>query len=124
MTGFQELWIEQCEAALAIRERFGVHKALGYLIGEKLLAFFRTAEVDEEFAAELPAFTAEIRELFDPDEIRTYLDGLRRVGSHGHILDDEAYALARDAGMFREDVVRAAEDVLRMGKIRDTLLPD
>ena len=37
-------------------------------------------------------------------------------------MDDETHAFARAAGMFNEDVVRAAEDVLRMGRIRELLL--
>lgn len=39
-----------------------------------------------------------------------------------HVLDDAAYAVARNAGMFEEDVVRAAEDVIRMERIREMLL--
>ncbi|MGH7354686.1 MAG: hypothetical protein ACRELS_08960 [Candidatus Rokuibacteriota bacterium] len=37
MREVHEIWIEQCEAAWDIREAFGLQKALGYLIGEKLL---------------------------------------------------------------------------------------
>lgn len=122
MTAFHEIWVEQCDAALSIRERFGLPKALGYLVGEKLLAYVRVAEQDTDFVAELPAFAARVREMFTPSELREYLDGVRRVGAHGHILDDESHALARAAGMFDEDVVRAAEDVLRMGRIRELLL--
>jgi hypothetical protein len=39
MREFHKIWIEQCEAARDIREGFGVEKALGYLIGEKLLNY-------------------------------------------------------------------------------------
>jgi hypothetical protein len=34
------------------------------------------------FAAELPRFVEEIRQLFEPTEISAYLDGVRRVGGH------------------------------------------
>ena len=124
MTAFHEIWIEQCEAALAIRERFGLPKALGYLVGEKLLNFVRAAEEDKAFAAELPSFVARVRELFAPHELREYLDSVRRIGAMGHVMDDETHALARAAGMFSENVVRAAEDVQRMGRIRELLLGD
>ena len=40
---FQDVWKEQCEAALGVRDRHGVVSALDYLIGEKLLTFAETA---------------------------------------------------------------------------------
>jgi len=33
-TDFHKVWIEQCAATEAIRERFGLENALDYLIGE------------------------------------------------------------------------------------------
>jgi len=65
MGEFHEIWIEQCEAARDIREAFGLQKALGYLIGEKLLNFLRAADEDPAFAGELPRFVAEIKQIFD-----------------------------------------------------------
>ena len=65
MEEFHEIWIEQCEAARDIREAFGLQKALGYLIGEKLLNFLRAADEDPAFAGELPRFVAEIKQIFD-----------------------------------------------------------
>jgi hypothetical protein len=59
VTGDREsarIWIEQCGAARRIREAYGVDKALGYLIGEKLLTFLEAADRDPAFAAELPQF--------------------------------------------------------------------
>ena len=37
MIEFQKIWIDQCEAALDIKDAFGLEKAIGYLIGEKFL---------------------------------------------------------------------------------------
>jgi hypothetical protein len=37
MTEFHKIWIEQCEAAEGIKERFGAQEAARYLIAEKLL---------------------------------------------------------------------------------------
>ena len=45
---FHKIWIEQCEAAEGIRERFGLQNALHYLIGEKLFSFVHAAEQDQE----------------------------------------------------------------------------
>ena len=63
---FHKIWIDQCEATEGIRERFGLDDALHYLIGEKLFSFVHAAEDDPDFAAELPAFVAEIRRIFSP----------------------------------------------------------
>ena len=37
VTEFHKIWIEQCDAAEGIRERFGTKDAARYLIGEKLM---------------------------------------------------------------------------------------
>ena len=84
MGEFHEIWIEQCEAARDIREAFGLPKALGYLLGEKLLNFLRAADEDPAFG-ELPRFVAEIKQIFDRAEIETYLDTVHRVGALGHV---------------------------------------
>jgi hypothetical protein len=51
------------------------------LIGEKLLAFVMASERDPEFAAELPAFVAEIRRLFAPGSAPSILLHPNRRGS-------------------------------------------
>jgi len=76
---FHKIWIDQCEATKGIRERFGMKSALDYLIGEKLFHFVQAAEQHPEFAAELPAFLAEIERLFKPEEIGEYLDYLEKT---------------------------------------------
>ena len=50
MGHFHKIWIEQCEAAQGIKEQYGVNKAMGYLIGEKLMGFVQAADRDNEFA--------------------------------------------------------------------------
>src|SRR6516162_504085 len=65
---FHKIWIDQCQATKGIREWFGMKSALDYLIGEKLFHFVQAAEQHPEFAAELPAFVAEIERLFQPEE--------------------------------------------------------
>ena len=42
----RETWTSQCEAARGILDEFGTEKALGYLVGEKLLNFLEVAEHD------------------------------------------------------------------------------
>lgn len=122
MTDFHKIWIDQCEAARDIREAFGLDKALGYLIGEKLLNFVKAADQDPDFAAELPAFLAEIRTIFEPSEVRAYLDGVRRVGPLGHVSSDEEYEELRDAGAVDEDPVKWAREILLVERIKKLLL--
>ncbi|MGH9461136.1 MAG: hypothetical protein ACRD1X_07950 [Vicinamibacteria bacterium] len=124
MTDFHTIWRDQCEAARDIREAFGLQKALGYLIGEKLLNFVGAADQDPDFAAELSAFLAEIRSIFEPSEIRAYLDKVPRVGSLGHILSDADYEEFRDAGAVEEDPVEWAREILLVERVKKMLLPD
>ena len=122
MREFHKIWIDQCEAARDIREAFGLQKALGYLIGEKLLNFLRAAEEDAAFAGEVPSFIAEIRNIFHREEIRTYLDTVRRVGALGHVMTDEGYEDMREAGAIDEDPVLWAEEILLIERVRQLLL--
>jgi hypothetical protein len=89
-----------------------LQKALGYLIGEKLVNFLRAADEDPAFAGELPRFMAEITQVFDRAEIETYLDTVHRVGALGHVSSDEAYEEMREAGAIDEDPVEWAEEIL------------
>lgn len=122
MAEFHKIWIEQCEAARDIREAFGLQKAIGYLIGEKLLDFLRAADQDPAFAAELPRFVEEINRIFDRAELQTYLDNVRRVGPLGHVCSEEAYEEMREAGAVPEDPVWWAEDILLIERAKALLL--
>jgi len=119
---FHKIWIDQCKAARHIEEDFGTRKALGYLIGEKLVNFVRTSDRRQEFLAELPGFIAEIKSIFQPYELRDYLENIRRVGSFGHIGTDEEVEFMQKAGMIDDDPVGDAEDVLIVERIKEMLL--
>ena len=73
-----QVWIEQCEAARTIRERFGLEAAFDYAVGEKLMNFASAARDHPAFARELPRFVSEVRRMFSADEIRTHLERLER----------------------------------------------
>jgi hypothetical protein len=117
-------WHEQCDAARSIKEHFGSEKALGYLVGEKLLNFLRTASTHADIAAELPGFVEEIKTIFEPYELRAYLSSVRRLGALGHVLGKEQFEEFRAAGAIEEDVVTAAEDVLYVERMKGLLLED
>jgi hypothetical protein len=50
-----QIWIEQWEAAQAIRARYGLAAAFNYLVGEKLTNFANAAARHPDFARELPS---------------------------------------------------------------------
>jgi len=124
---FHKIWIEQCAATEAIRERFGLESALDYLIGEKIFSFVMVAERDPDFAAELPAFIAEIRRLFTAEEIHTYLDRLERTkflapGEADWELDDPDDEAEEEP--WQDNPVLGAQELLRFSRVRQLLQPE
>lgn len=117
-----KIWIEQCEAARGIRDSFGTEKALGYLLGEKLMNFIRVANTNPDFAKELPNFIAEIKIIFESWEVREYFENLRRVGIFGHVCGDDEVEELRAAGAIHEDPVSGAEDILLVERMKNLLL--
>jgi hypothetical protein len=122
MDEFSDIWIEQCEAARDIREAWGPKKALGYLIGEKLLNYIRASDSDPSWAAKLPLFTAEIQRIFMTDELRTYFATTTRVGPAAHVATEEQYQIMCDAGAFDDDAVSGAADAILFERARVLLL--
>ena len=122
MTDFHKIWRDQCEAARDIKEAFGLEKAIGYLIGEKFLNFLRAADQDPDFAGEVAPFVEEIRTIFQPSEIRAYLEAVHRVGPLGHVASDEEYEEMREAGAVDEDPVRWAREILLVERVKKLLL--
>jgi hypothetical protein len=61
-----KIWIEVCDAARVIEDEFGTGKALRYLVVEKFLDYLQAAERLPDYRAELPAFVAEIKTIFEP----------------------------------------------------------
>jgi len=120
---FHKIWIEQCEATKGIRDRYGLKSALGYLIGEKLFHFVQAAEQHPEFAAELPAFLAEIERLFKPEEISEYLDYLEKtkyLAPQEPALDLGELEEGEDEEWLENPII-GAEELLRFSRIRQLL---
>ena len=86
------------------------------------LHFVRAVDERPEFAQELRNLVAEIKRIFEPSEIRVYLDNVGRVGAKGHACTDEQYKVLRDAEALDQDIVCAAQDVIIVGRIREMLL--
>jgi hypothetical protein len=122
---FHKIWIDQCAATEDIRESFGMKDALDYLIGEKLFTFLMASERDAEFAAEVPAFVDEIRRIFTPEEIRTYLDDLERkkfLAPPDPALEIDDPADEIEDEFWLENPVMGAEELLRFSRGRQLLL--
>ena len=122
---FHKIWIDQCAATEDIRESFGLKDALDYLIGEKLFTFLMASERDTEFAAEVPAFVDEIRRIFTPEEIRTYLDDLERkkfLAPPDPVLEADDSDDEIDDEPWLENPVMGAEELLRFSRGRQLLL--
>src|SRR5439155_10150923 len=89
-----KIWIEQCEAARGIEGEFGTQQVLAYLIDEKFLNYREAAEKDPTFQAEVPAFVAEIKRIFEPWQLAEYLQTARQTEPFDPSLyddDDEDY---------------------------------
>ncbi len=122
MDEFSDIWIEQCEAARDIRDAWGTRKALGYLVGEKLLNYIRAADSDPSWAVKVPLFAAEIGRIFTTEELRAYFATTTRVGPTAHVATEEQYQTMRDAGAFDDDVVGGAADAILFERARMLLL--
>ena len=121
MTDFHKIWIEQCDAAEGIRERFGLDDAVRYLVGEKLLRFMQVSQDRPEFADELPAFIAEIKRIFAPHEISEFFDDLQagRVANPAKAFSSDDF----DTGELDEhEVLNDADQILLVENAKRLLL--
>lgn len=114
-----EIWEQQCEAALRIRDDFGWWKAAGYLVGEKFLGHLEYQDQMPEGSTE--AFADRIRETIPRNELESYFKNVDRVGPLGHVMDDDNY---RETGVTMEDKRPSdfAEDALLLERARKILL--
>src|SRR4051794_37714102 len=119
-----ETWREQCKAARGIEAEFGVRDALAYLVGEKFLNFLEAAETHPDFRAEIPAFVAEIKAIFEPWQLAEYLETARQTEPFDPALYDEDDD-PEDVEMERQDDLRrSAADLLLVERAREWLLGD
>ena len=117
-----KIWIEQCEAARGIEDEFGTQKALAYLVGEMFLNYLEAADRNPDFRAEIPAFVAEIKGLFEPWQLAEYLETARQTEPFDPSLYDEDDD-PEDIEMERkEDLRRCAADLLVVERAKELLL--
>lgn len=119
-----KIWIEQCEAARNIEGGFGREKALSYLIGEKFINFLEAAETDAEFRDEIPAFVSEIKSIFEPWQLATFLDVARESEPFDPSLYDKDDDLEEVEMLRQDDIRRCANDLLIVERAREWLLEE
>jgi hypothetical protein len=128
---FCEVWKNQCAAARHIENEFGTQKALEYLIGEKFLNFLESAETDAEFRAEIPAFVAEIKSIFEAWQLAQYLEVARQSEPFDPTLyepmdEEEAAEIDPEAAedLRQDELRRSASDLLLVERAREWLLQE
>ncbi len=118
---WHHIWVKQCEAAEAIKLRYGLNSAFDYVVAEKLLNFAEAAARHPKFASELPRFVSRVRSMFTPQEIQAHLSRIERerhendlatVEDHGLDFDDPD-AVAERARQF--DLVKELLTVTQLG---------
>jgi len=121
MTKQHQIWIEQCEAARGIEDEFGIPQALSYLVGEKFINFLEAAEDNAEFRAEILAFVAEIKTIFEQWPLAEYLEKVRQTEP----FDPDDYDDAEEAEVERQsELRRSAADLLLVERAREWLLEE
>ena len=120
----RKVWVEQCDAAEGIEADYGTEKALGYLIGEKLLNFLEVAETRPEWQAEVPLFIARIQEIFEPWQIAEFFETPRRLGALGHTADQEGHKLFRSQVEESENIREDSRNLMLFEQARELLLGD
>jgi hypothetical protein len=91
------------------------------LIEEKFLSFLEAAENDAEFRAEIPAFVAEIKTIFEPWKLAEHLETARQSEPSDpddyEDEDPEMVELDRQC-----EISRSASDLLLVERARELLL--
>jgi hypothetical protein len=121
-----KIWIEQYEAARGIEDEFGTVNALKYLVGEKFLNYLQAADKDAEFRAEIPAFVAEIKSIFEPWQLAEYLEkaGWTEPFDPSLYEDDDDYDPEFIEMERKDNLRRAANDLLLIERAKEWLLDD
>jgi hypothetical protein len=110
-----KIWTERCEAAEAIRGRFGVTAAFDYLVGEKLLDFAEASFHHRAFAQELPRFVSEVRRMFTSEEIVAHLTRIERE------LNEKNEDILDEDDPFSESPAAVAERARQFTTIKELL---
>jgi hypothetical protein len=117
-----KIWVEQCKAARRIEDDFGTDKALAYLVGEKFLNFLEAAEAEADFRAEVPAFAAEIKTIFERWQLAEFLETARQTEPFDPSIYDEEEDPEVVEMERQENIRRSANDLLLVERAKEWLL--
>ena len=112
---WQDIWMEQCEAAEAVMHRFGVEAAFDYIVGEKLVSFAQAAAERPEFAQALPGFVSRLRRMFTAEEMQDNFTRFERL------LRDKEEAASEAPELSIEDPKALADRARQLGLLRELL---
>ena len=104
------------------RTSSGPTRRSAYLVGEKFLNFLEAAETDADFRAEIPAFVAEVKTIFEPWQLAEYLETARQTEPFDPSLYDEDEDPEEVEDERQEDIRRSARDLLLVEQAREWLL--
>src|ERR1700730_5143117 len=127
MLSLHKIWIEQCEAARGIEDQFGTVDAMKYLVGEKFMHYLEAADKDAEFRAEIPAFVAEIKTIFEQWQLAEYLEKAGWTEPFDPSLydeDDEDYDPEFIEMERKDNIQRVAKEMLLIERAKEWLLGD
>ena len=124
MLNLHKMWIEQCEAVRGIENEFGTVPAIKYLVGEKFLSYLDTAERDANFRAEIPAFVAEIKKIFERWQIAEYLQKAGWTEPFDPTMYDEEDDPEEIEMERKDNIRRVAREILLIERAREWLLGD
>lgn len=116
-------WID---AAINIKDQFGIAKATGYLVGEKFynllieLKYLRKYHNDKpEMVDGLQALilkcSEKIRAIFTEEEIHDYFESNPVFGALGHVSTEETHKLFVERGVVEHTLETEIEDALLIG---------
>ena len=124
MLNLHKIWIEQCEAARGIEDQFGTVDAMKYLVGEKFMHYLEAAEKNAEFRAEIPAFVAEIKTIFEQWQLAEYLEKAGWTEPFDPSLydeDDEDYDPEFIEMERKDNIRRVAKEMLLIERAKEWL---
>ena len=125
MLNLHKIWIEQCEAARGIEDEFGTAPAMKYLVGEKFMNYLDAAEKDADFRAEIPAFVAEIKTIFEQWQLAEYLEKAGWTEPFDPSLyddDDEDYDPEEIEMERKDNIRRVAKEMVLIERAKEWLL--
>jgi len=120
----EEIIADWCEATRGVEDDWGREKAMGYLIGEKLLNFLERAETDRQWRAAIPTFVAGIKALFESWQLAEFLDTPRCLGPLGHTVDEEGYRMLRAEWEDEERIRDDARNLMLLEWAKELLLEE